>query len=59
MQFDIKPTKEKVKSSYRTLYLSDELVQQLTKIAEENNTSFNNAVVSMIEACLKENDPQS
>ena len=54
MKFEIKPTKEKIKSSYKTLYLSDGLIQQLTKIANDNNTSFNNVVVSMIETCLKE-----
>lgn len=54
MKIEIKPTKEKVKSSYKTLYLSDELILKITKIADENNTSFNNTVVSMIEACLKE-----
>lgn len=59
MRFEIKPTKEKVKSSYKTLYLSDELILKLTEIADENNTSFNNTVVSMIEACLKEYSSKS
>ena len=58
MNFEIKPTREKVKSSYKSLYLSDELIQRLTEMAAENNTSFNNVVVSMIEACLKENHPE-
>ena len=30
------------------------LAEQLEKIAGENKTSFNNAAVSMIESCLKE-----
>jgi len=54
VKFEIKPTKEKKKSSYKTVYLSDDLIQRITDIANENNTSFNNIVVSMIEACLKD-----
>ena len=56
MKFEIKPTKEKRKSSYKTLYLCDELTGRVTAIAQENNTSFNNVVVSMIEACLRDID---
>jgi len=56
MDFEIKPTKEKIKSSYKTLYLSENLIECITKIAQKNNTSFNNVVVSMIESCLKNHD---
>ena len=53
MKWKIKTTKDKVKSSYKTLYISDEIIENITKIAHDNETSFNNVVVSMIEACLK------
>lgn len=52
MKFVPKETKKKNPSTYKTLYLKDELVKEIEKIAKENNTSFNNVVVSMIEACL-------
>ena len=42
MDFGLKSTKNKEPTVYKTLY------------ATENNTSFNNVVVSMIESCLKE-----
>lgn len=45
-------TKKKNPSTYKTLYLKDELVKDIEKIAKENDTSFNNVVVSMIETCL-------
>lgn len=53
MKFVPKKTKEKEPSSYKTLYLKDIIVKEIEKIAKENNTSFNNVVVSMIETCLK------
>lgn len=52
MKFVPKQTKEKEKTSYKTLYLKDNLVHEIEKIAKENNTSFNNVVVSMIETCI-------
>lgn len=58
MSFEIKKTKEKVKSSYKTLYLSENIIEQISKIAKENDTSFNNVVISMIEHCLKETTPE-
>lgn len=53
MKFIPKKTKEKEPTSYKTLYLKEKLVNEVEKIAKENNTSFNNVVVSMIETCLK------
>ena len=55
MAFQPKETKNKVKSRYKTLYLSEKLIEQIDKIAADNETSFNNVVVSMIEHCLNEN----
>ncbi len=57
MSFEIKKTKEKVKSGYKTLYISESLAERVQKIADDNNTSFNNVVISMIEHCLKEDLP--
>lgn len=53
MKFVPKKTKEKEPTSYKTLYLKESLVKEIEKIAKENNTSFNNVIVSMIETCLK------
>lgn len=54
MKFVPKKTKEKVSSVYKTLYIKEELVKQIEKIAKDNDTSFNNVVISMIEACLED-----
>jgi len=52
MSFEIKKTKQKKEALYKTLYISKVLVDKVQKIADENDTSFNNVVISMIEACL-------
>lgn len=54
MQFEIKSTKNKEPSVYKTLYLKRSLAERIDQIALENNTSFNNVIISMIESCLKE-----
>ena len=54
MPFVPKKTKKKVEAGYKTIYLRQSVINQLEKIAKENNTSFNNVVVSMIERCLDE-----
>ena len=54
MNFEIKSTKNKEPSVYKTLYLKCSLAERIDQIASENNTSFNNVVISMIESCLKE-----
>lgn len=54
MNFELKSTKNKEPSVYKTLYLKRSIAEKIEKIAEENKTSFNNVVVSMIESCLKE-----
>lgn len=56
MKFEIKKTKEKEPSTYKTLYIKESTVKQIEKIASDNNTSFNNVVISMIEACLKDRE---
>ena len=54
MKWKLKTTKEKVKCSYKTLYISDNLADKVSKIAQDNGTSFNNVIISMIESCLDE-----
>ena len=54
MKFDIKKTKDKEESVYKTIYIRQGLVEQINEIARDNKTSFNNVVISMIEACLDE-----
>lgn len=55
MSFNPKPTKEKVKAGYKTLYISDELSGKLSNLAEKYNTSFNNIVISIIEDFFNKN----
>lgn len=57
MKFELKPTKGKEASVYKTIYLKEKLAVQIEAIAKANNTSFNNVVVSMIESCLEEEPP--
>lgn len=57
MKFKLKPTKGKNGEKlavYKTLYIKQVLVDQIDKIASENDTSFNNVVISMIESCLSD-----
>ena len=54
MPFELKPTRKKVPSVYKSLYINERLAEQLDRIAKENETSFNNVVISMIEHCLAE-----
>lgn len=54
MPFVPKETKQKVEAVYKTLYLTAETAERIQKIAVENEMSFNNVVVSMIEHCLEE-----
>lgn len=54
MPFTPKKTQKKVDACYKSLYLHQDLVDEVDQIAKEHNTSFNNVVVSMIEQCLAE-----
>lgn len=49
MPFVPKATKNKIKTCYKSLYISEELVEKLNKIASDNDTSFNNVVISILE----------
>lgn len=55
MAINLDYKKEKVRASYKSLYLKDDLIEKIEKIAKENNSSFNNIVVSMLEYCVNEN----
>ena len=54
MPFVPKKTKKKVEADYKTIYLHQWVIDAINQIAKDNNTSFNNVVVSMIERCLEE-----
>lgn len=54
MKFELKKTKDKTESCYKTIYIKQMLVDKINQIASDNNTSFNNVVISMIEACLED-----
>lgn len=56
MNFKIKDTKQKEESVYKTLYLKKNIVDKIDNLAKDNNTSFNNIVVSMIENCLNDDE---
>ena len=56
MSFEIKKTKNKTGAVNRSLYISEALVKRILHIAADNDTSFNNVVISMIEHCLNENE---
>ena len=53
MPFTIKNTKCKESAVYKSLYIKEDLVKEIERIAKDNNTSFNNVIISMIEYCLK------
>lgn len=52
MAINLDYNKEKVRASYKSLYLKDDLIEKIDKIARENNSSFNNVVASMLEYCV-------
>lgn len=45
--------KGKVSAGYKTIYLKNDIIEQLEKISYENNTSFNNVVDSIIKNYLE------
>ncbi len=56
MKYKIKDTKQKDPAIYKTLYIKQALADKIEKIAIENETSWNNVVISMIESCLEESE---
>ena len=56
MEFVLKNTKQKESSVYKSLYIKEELAKKIEEIAKENETSFNNVIISMIEYCLLDDD---
>ena len=54
MSFQVKKTKQKVAARSKSIYITETLIEQIAAIAKENETSFNNVVISMIEHCLAE-----
>ena len=58
MKFVPKNTKKKENSLYKSLYIKEDLVKKIEEIAKENNTSFNNVIISMIEFCLLSDNDQ-
>lgn len=53
MAFNPKPTKQKVKAGYKSLYIKDELSEKINELAKKHDTSFNNVVISIIEDFFK------
>ena len=48
--------KLKIATTYKTLYIKEELCEIIDKIAFENDTSFNNVVISILEEFIKNNN---
>ena len=59
MKFVPKSTKKKENSLYKSLYIKEELAKKIEEIAKDNNTSFNNVIISMIEFCLLEDNNEN
>ena len=53
-RFKPKETRNKEPAEYKSLYIKEKLIKEVDRIAKENNTSFNNVVISMIEKVLNE-----
>ena len=51
MSINLDYKKEKVDSTYKTIYIKNELVEKIDELAKKNNTSFNNVIIKMIEYC--------
>ena len=56
MEFKPKPTKNKIAAGYKTLYIKNELIEKINKLAAENDTSFNNVVISILEDFFEKNE---
>ena len=54
MDIEIKKTRKKEAHTYKTLYIRQSLVERINELACAHNTSFNNVVISIIEAGLKD-----
>jgi len=54
MDFGIKPTQKKVAGVYKSPYIERSFAEQTDRIAKGHETSLNNVVISVIEACLWE-----
>lgn len=54
IEFTIKKTRRKEESVSKSIYMKRSMADLIEKIAKENSTSFNNVVVSLLEACLKD-----
>lgn len=59
MKFVPKQTKKKESSVYKSLYIKEDLAKKVEEIAKDNETSFNNVIISMIEACLLDDDEKN
>ncbi len=53
MAISLNYKKQKVKASYKSLYLKDELIEKVDKIAKINDSTFNGVVTNMIEYCVE------
>ena len=51
MSVNLDYSKSKVNSTYKTIYIKNELVDKVDELARKNDTSFNNVIIKMIEYC--------
>lgn len=59
MAINLDYKKEKVKASYKSLYLKDEIIEKVDEIARKNDSTFNRVVANMIEYCVNEMSKES
>ncbi len=54
MAFNPDFSRKKVQACYKTLYITDELADKVTNLAIENDTSFNNIVIKILESYFEQ-----
>lgn len=56
LNFNPKPTKNKVETEYKTIYIKTDLVKKINNSALKYNTSFNNIIISILEYFFENNE---
>ena len=59
MAFKTKPTKNKTEMLNKSLYIRADLAEKVNEIARENDTSFNNTVISILEDFFEREERKS
>ena len=54
MAFNPDFSRKKVQACYKTLYISDALADKITQLSIDNDTSFNNIVIRILESYFEQ-----